>query len=173
MLATRGPVRPNPIAVTACGLLAVDKHSGRIEVNYLDAEPGTPVLDIKPYHPSSDRIQDVVMPAWCAIGQAAMRTAERLTGVKLSILKADTLREGAMKQALIVIDMQNGVFARRPVYRKDTLIGNVRSALQHAGDHGYPVIFSLHANNTFLLERQRRAPACRSVNGSRRGYCHS
>lgn len=66
VLATRGPVRPNPIAVTVCALLAVDRQNSRIEVNYLDAEPGTPILDIKPYHPSSDKIRDVRMPAWCA-----------------------------------------------------------------------------------------------------------
>ncbi|MBN1778075.1 MAG: SAM-dependent methyltransferase [Clostridiales bacterium] len=66
VFATRSQNRPNPIAVTACALLAVDKQNNRIEVNYLDAEAGTPVLDIKPYHPSSDRIRDVVMPAWCA-----------------------------------------------------------------------------------------------------------
>jgi tRNA-Thr(GGU) m(6)t(6)A37 methyltransferase TsaA len=66
VLATRGPVRPNPIAITVCELIAVDRRNGRIEVNYLDAEPGTPVLDIKPYHPSSDKVRDVRMPAWCA-----------------------------------------------------------------------------------------------------------
>jgi tRNA-Thr(GGU) m(6)t(6)A37 methyltransferase TsaA len=66
VLATRGPVRPNPIAVTVCELIAIDEARARIEVAYLDAEDGTPVLDIKPYHPSSDRIRDVCMPAWCA-----------------------------------------------------------------------------------------------------------
>ena len=66
VLATRGPIRPNPIAVTVCGLIAVDRKNSRIEVNYLDAEPDTPILDIKPYHPSSDKIRDVRMPAWCA-----------------------------------------------------------------------------------------------------------
>lgn len=66
VLATRGPVRPNPIAVTACELIGIDRRNNRIEVTYLDAENDTPVLDIKPYHPSSDRIRDVRMPAWCA-----------------------------------------------------------------------------------------------------------
>ena len=66
VFATRGPMRPNPIAITVCELLAVDDKNSRIEVNYLDAEAGTPVLDIKPYHPSSDRIRDFRMPAWCA-----------------------------------------------------------------------------------------------------------
>ena len=66
ILATRGPIRPNPIAISVCELLAVDKQTGRIDVAYLDAADGTPILDIKPYHPSSDRIRDVRMPAWCA-----------------------------------------------------------------------------------------------------------
>ncbi len=66
VLATRGPVRPNPIAITPCKLISVDKESSRLEVAYIDAENGTPVLDIKPYEPSIDRIRDVKMPDWCA-----------------------------------------------------------------------------------------------------------
>ena len=66
VLATRSPVRPNPIAITVCALIAVDRGNNRLEVSYLDAEDGTPILDIKPYHPSSDKIRDVRMPAWCA-----------------------------------------------------------------------------------------------------------
>ena len=66
VLATRGPVRPNPIAVTACRLLNADMLNGILEVDYTDAESGTPILDIKPYHPSSDIVRDVQMPAWCS-----------------------------------------------------------------------------------------------------------
>ena len=66
VFATRGPGRPNPIAITVCQLLSISRRNNRLEVAYLDAEPGTPILDIKPYHPSSDRIRDVKMPAWCA-----------------------------------------------------------------------------------------------------------
>jgi Uncharacterized conserved protein len=66
ILATRSPVRPNPIAITACKLLGIDSERGRLEVIYLDAEEGTPVLDIKPYQPSVDKVRDVIMPGWCA-----------------------------------------------------------------------------------------------------------
>ncbi|HPJ02808.1 MAG TPA: SAM-dependent methyltransferase [Candidatus Limiplasma sp.] len=66
VFATRGPIRPNPIAMSACTLIQVDREKNRLEVAYLDAEDGTPILDIKPYHPSSDTIRDVHMPAWCA-----------------------------------------------------------------------------------------------------------
>lgn len=66
VFATRGPIRPNPIAVTACALTAVDLAKRTIEVQSIDAEDGTPVLDIKPYHPSMDRVRDAVMPSWCS-----------------------------------------------------------------------------------------------------------
>lgn len=66
VLATRSPVRPNPIALSACALLGVDKKNHRLEVAYIDAENETPVLDIKPYEPSGDLVRDVRMPAWCA-----------------------------------------------------------------------------------------------------------
>ena len=65
VLATRGPIRPNPIAISVCKLLKIDTQRNVIEVEYLDAENDTPILDIKPYHPSSDKIRDVKMPRWC------------------------------------------------------------------------------------------------------------
>ncbi len=66
VLATRGPVRPNPIALTACEIIRLDPDGRRIEVAYMDAENDTPVLDIKPYHPSEDKVRDAAVPAWCA-----------------------------------------------------------------------------------------------------------
>jgi tRNA-Thr(GGU) m(6)t(6)A37 methyltransferase TsaA len=66
VLATRSPIRPNPIAVTACALIGLDKERRRLELSWIDAENDTPVLDIKPYEPSEDKVRDVVMPSWCA-----------------------------------------------------------------------------------------------------------
>ena len=66
VLATRSPVRPNPIMMTACALTGVDAENRRLELGWIDAEDGTPVLDVKPYQPSNDRVRDVKMPAWCA-----------------------------------------------------------------------------------------------------------
>ena len=66
VFATRSPFRPNPIAVSPSRILDVDMKSGVITVDYVDAEEGTPVLDLKPYHPSSDRVRDAQVPAWCA-----------------------------------------------------------------------------------------------------------
>jgi tRNA (Thr-GGU) A37 N-methylase len=58
-------MRPNPICITATSVLHVYMDNGPIIIPWLDAENDTPILDIKPYHPSSDRVWDVQMPAWC------------------------------------------------------------------------------------------------------------
>jgi tRNA (adenine37-N6)-methyltransferase len=65
VLASRSPVRPNPIAITACALIGFDQENRRLEVAWIDAENGSPILDLKPYEPSIDRVRDVKMPDWC------------------------------------------------------------------------------------------------------------
>ncbi|WP_105614634.1 SAM-dependent methyltransferase [Vallitalea okinawensis] len=65
LLATRSPIRPNPIAITPCPLIHLDQENHRIEIAYIDCENDTPILDIKPYEPSIDRVRDVQMPKWC------------------------------------------------------------------------------------------------------------
>ena len=66
IFATRSPVRPNPIAVSLVYLIRVDYEKSIIYTPYIDANPGTPVLDIKPYHPSTDVTRAAGVPAWCA-----------------------------------------------------------------------------------------------------------
>ncbi|MCU7943511.1 MAG: tRNA (N6-threonylcarbamoyladenosine(37)-N6)-methyltransferase TrmO [Candidatus Thiodiazotropha sp. (ex Cardiolucina cf. quadrata)] len=46
VFATRAPVRPNLIALSRCRILSI--QGNRIEIDGIDAFPGTPVLDIKP-----------------------------------------------------------------------------------------------------------------------------
>lgn len=65
VLATRGPFRPSPVAVSTCRILSVDIEKGIIHVDWIDAEPASPVIDLKPYHPSEDIISDYIMPEWC------------------------------------------------------------------------------------------------------------
>jgi tRNA-Thr(GGU) m(6)t(6)A37 methyltransferase TsaA len=65
VFATRSPARPNPIAATVVPLLKVDHKTGTIRIAYIDAEDGSPVADIKPYHPCTDRVKEVSVPAWC------------------------------------------------------------------------------------------------------------
>lgn len=65
VFATRSPERPNPIALTACEVLNIDYENGIITIPFIDAENDTPVLDIKPYTPSLDRVENPVVPQWC------------------------------------------------------------------------------------------------------------
>ncbi len=65
IFATRSPLRPNPISITAVYALKIDKDKGIITIPYIDAEDGTPILDLKPYHPCVDRIREVSVPEWC------------------------------------------------------------------------------------------------------------
>jgi tRNA (adenine37-N6)-methyltransferase len=62
--ATRSPMRPNPICLSIAPVIRVDVQAGCIYVAYIDAEDGTPVLDIKPYEPCADRVRQVEVPAW-------------------------------------------------------------------------------------------------------------
>jgi tRNA-Thr(GGU) m(6)t(6)A37 methyltransferase TsaA len=62
VFATRSPVRPNPISISACKILSIDGR--RIHIDAIDAFDGTPVVDIKPYVPRLDAISEVRMPPW-------------------------------------------------------------------------------------------------------------
>lgn len=64
--ATRSPERPNPIALTCAYVTDIDCENGILTLAYIDAENGTPVLDIKPYTPSFDRVENPIVPQWCS-----------------------------------------------------------------------------------------------------------
>ncbi len=64
--ATRSPQRPNPIAVSPSYVTYLDTENGVIGLAWIDAMDGTPVLDIKPYTPSADRVESPKVPEWCA-----------------------------------------------------------------------------------------------------------
>ena len=66
IFATRSPLRPNPIALTVVEVIHIDYESGIIQVGYIDANDGTPLLDIKPYTPSYDRVETPKVPNWCS-----------------------------------------------------------------------------------------------------------
>jgi tRNA-Thr(GGU) m(6)t(6)A37 methyltransferase TsaA len=60
VFATRTPHRPNPIGVAVVafdGLAAADT----LKVRWLDCIDGTPLLDIKPYLPSTDCVPEATM----------------------------------------------------------------------------------------------------------------
>lgn len=66
VFATRSPRRPNPIAVSPAYVTELDVDRGLIHLAWIDAEDGSPVLDIKPYTPSVDRVEQPAVPDWCA-----------------------------------------------------------------------------------------------------------
>jgi tRNA-Thr(GGU) m(6)t(6)A37 methyltransferase TsaA len=55
----RSPARPNPIAMSVVALREVSGN--RLAVVGLDCLDGTPVIDIKPYFPSTDSVPDAVV----------------------------------------------------------------------------------------------------------------
>ncbi|MDO5556447.1 MAG: tRNA (N6-threonylcarbamoyladenosine(37)-N6)-methyltransferase TrmO [Clostridia bacterium] len=65
VFATRTPFRPNPIGIETVYLQNVDLENGVLYIPYIDAFNNTPVLDIKPYIPSIDRVENPDMPEWC------------------------------------------------------------------------------------------------------------
>lgn len=66
IFATRSPVRPNPISLTAAQLLSIDAAAGLVRIAYIDADDGSPVIDLKPYVPATDRVRDAKYPEWAA-----------------------------------------------------------------------------------------------------------
>ena len=64
--ATRSPERPNPVALSTAQLVSIDHEQGIIEIAYTDAMDGSPIIDIKPYTPSLDRIEHPTVPCWCS-----------------------------------------------------------------------------------------------------------
>lgn len=63
VFATRAPLRPNPIGLSVVSLQRID--GPRLHVRNLDCLDGTPLLDIKPYLPSTDSEPGATM-GWLA-----------------------------------------------------------------------------------------------------------
>lgn len=64
ILATRSPIRPNPIMLSVAYVISIEGN--KIRIPFIDAENGTEILDLKPYYPCSDKVRDVSVPSWCA-----------------------------------------------------------------------------------------------------------
>lgn len=58
--ALRSPVRPNPIALSVVELLKVE--GTKLTIRHIDCRDGTPLIDIKPYFPTTDSIPDARRP---------------------------------------------------------------------------------------------------------------
>ena len=50
----RSPNRPNPLALSAVTITAIDPKNGRIDIDGIDCFDGTPLVDMKPWVPTID-----------------------------------------------------------------------------------------------------------------------
>ena len=66
VFACRAPMRPNPIGLTTAKIIQIDQEKGVVEIANIDAFDGTPVLDLKAYLPSCDRVKNFRVPEWAA-----------------------------------------------------------------------------------------------------------
>lgn len=66
VFACRSEYRPNPICITTMMILDVDEKNGKVVLPWIDAHDGTPIVDIKPYIPISDRIRDFSVADWAS-----------------------------------------------------------------------------------------------------------
>jgi tRNA-Thr(GGU) m(6)t(6)A37 methyltransferase TsaA len=66
VFACRSPSRPNPIGLCVVRLVRVENSI--LTVEGLDALEGSPIIDIKPYIPRADSIQDAKVPDWTLNG---------------------------------------------------------------------------------------------------------
>jgi len=69
IFATRSSKRPNPIGLSISKIRKADIPRGVIEIDRIDADSGSPILDIKPYLPKGDSIEPNVkakmkIPKW-------------------------------------------------------------------------------------------------------------
>jgi tRNA-Thr(GGU) m(6)t(6)A37 methyltransferase TsaA len=67
VFATHSPLRPNPIALTRCKIVAITGNI--IEIEEIDAYDGSPVIDIKCYVPASVEDKDVRLPDWIKVNR--------------------------------------------------------------------------------------------------------
>ncbi len=66
IFATRAPHRPNPIGLSLAKLTRVDLERKLVCLEGLDLINGTPIIDLKPYHPA-DSLSDFSIPPWLEI----------------------------------------------------------------------------------------------------------
>lgn len=66
VFACRSPDRPNPIGLSVAELLKVE--GCKMYVEEIDAEVGSPIIDIKPYLPRADFIREARVPKWALLG---------------------------------------------------------------------------------------------------------
>ena len=70
VFATRSPHRPSPIGMTVARVVRVELDKRTVHVSGVDVVDGTPVVDIKPYHPA-DCVAAATVPQWVNDGSGS------------------------------------------------------------------------------------------------------
>jgi len=63
VFALRSPARPNPVGLHVARLLSLDAAAGTLLLDAIDVLDGTPVIDLKPYLPSTDAFPEATRAA--------------------------------------------------------------------------------------------------------------
>ncbi len=66
VFSTRSEFRPNQLGLSIAPVVAIDRDKGVIQLAWIDTLHDTPVVDIKPYFPASDRVASAQTPQWCS-----------------------------------------------------------------------------------------------------------
>lgn len=64
VFASRSPARPTPLGLSIVALEKLDSKAHRLFIDQIDALDDTPVVDIKPYMPFSDKVDHARVPVW-------------------------------------------------------------------------------------------------------------
>jgi tRNA-Thr(GGU) m(6)t(6)A37 methyltransferase TsaA len=64
VFASRSPGRPTPIGLSIVAIERIEESTRRIYIDQIDAHQDTPVVDIKPYMPFSDKVDHAKVPIW-------------------------------------------------------------------------------------------------------------
>lgn len=64
VFATRSEFRPNPVLISPAQILSIDHSKGILKLAYLDTLDNTPIIDLKPYIPMSDRVMSATYPPY-------------------------------------------------------------------------------------------------------------
>jgi len=66
VFATRSPMRPNLIGLSVCKIQSIENNV--IHIDSIDAFHDSPVVDLKPYVPPMDSVQNSRGPKWAKLG---------------------------------------------------------------------------------------------------------
>ena len=75
VFATRSSRRPNPVGISVVPLLNVEGN--RVRIKGIDAVEGTPVIDIKPYIPACDSVENRAKIGWLEGKTAKLGLAQK------------------------------------------------------------------------------------------------